>query len=92
MRAERNGETITLRPQKRSYGKRSQPTTEAAIHTTWREDVYVVLGEPVKENTWNFRIYRNPLVSWLWWGTTLMVIGVAFAMLQGRRQSAGGPP
>ncbi|MEO5349812.1 MAG: heme lyase CcmF/NrfE family subunit [Magnetococcus sp. YQC-3] len=85
MRAERNGETITLRPQKRSYGKRTQPTTEAAIHTTWREDIYVVLGDPVKENTWNFRIYRNPLVAWLWWGTTLMVIGVAFAMLQGRR-------
>lgn len=85
IRAERQGEVITLLPQKRSYGKRSQPTTEAAIYSTWREDLYVVLGDPVKENTWNFRIYRNPLVSWIWWGTGVMVLGVIFALLQGRR-------
>ncbi|MEO5363379.1 MAG: heme lyase CcmF/NrfE family subunit [Magnetococcus sp. DMHC-8] len=89
LQAERNGQTITLRPQKRSYGKRTQPTTEAAIHTTWREDLYVVLGDSTRENTWHFRIYRNPLVAWLWWGTGLMVGGVAFAMLQGRRPVKG---
>ncbi|MBF0460309.1 MAG: heme lyase CcmF/NrfE family subunit [Magnetococcales bacterium] len=87
VRAERQGETVILKPQKRSYGKRSQPTTEAAIHSTWREDVYVVMGDPVKENTWNFRIYRNPLVAWIWWGTGLIALGVAFAMMQGRRNT-----
>lgn len=85
IRAEKHGEIITLRPQKRSYGKRSQPTTEAAIHASWQEDLYVVLGDPVKENTWNFRIYRNPLVIWIWWGTGLICFGTAFAMFQGRR-------
>ena len=83
--AEKDGEIVTLRPQKRSYKKGSQPTTEAAIHTTWREDLYVVLGDPVKENTWNFRIYRNPLVVWIWWGTGLMTVGVLFALMQGRK-------
>ncbi|MBF0401232.1 MAG: heme lyase CcmF/NrfE family subunit [Magnetococcales bacterium] len=87
VRAEQNGESITLHPQKRSYGKRSQPTTEAAIHSTWSEDLYVVLGDSVKENTWNFRIYRNPLVLWIWWGTAIMAFGVAFAMMQGRRNA-----
>ncbi|MBF0161736.1 MAG: heme lyase CcmF/NrfE family subunit [Magnetococcales bacterium] len=87
VRAEREGESVLLRPQKRSYGKMSQPTTEAAIHTTWREDLYIVLGDTVKENTWNFRIYRNPLIVWIWWGTGLMAFGALFAMLQGRRPS-----
>lgn len=87
IRAEQDGSGVvtTLRPQKRSYGGRSQPTTEAAIYSTWREDLYVVLGDPVKVNTWNFRIYRNPLVSWIWWGTGVMCLGVFFAMFQGRR-------
>ncbi|MBF0185504.1 MAG: heme lyase CcmF/NrfE family subunit [Magnetococcales bacterium] len=84
-RAQQNGTTVILKPQKRNYGKRSQPITEAAIHTTWREDLYIILGDPVKENLWNFRLYRNPLVTWLWWGAGLITLGVAFAMLQGRR-------
>ena len=79
-----DGLMLELRPQKRVYNERSQPTTEAAIHTGWREDLYVVLGDPVRENTWAFRIYRNPLVAWIWWGSGIMALGVFFAMLQGR--------
>ncbi|MEO5340680.1 MAG: heme lyase CcmF/NrfE family subunit [Magnetococcus sp. MYC-9] len=86
VRAERDGQKITLRPQKRTY-KSGQPITEAAIHSTWREDLYVVLGEAVQERGWNFRIYRTPLVIWIWWGACLMAIGAAFALLQGRRPS-----
>ncbi|WP_130471957.1 heme lyase CcmF/NrfE family subunit [Candidatus Magnetaquicoccus inordinatus] len=86
-RAQQGQTTVVLKTQKRTYSKHSQPITEAAIHTTWREDLYIVLGDLAKENTWNFRIYRNPLVVWLWWGTGLMVLGVTFAMLQGRRPS-----
>ncbi len=79
-----DGQLLELRPQKRVYNERSQPTTEAAIHTTWREDLYVVLGDPVRPNTWAFRIYRNPLVAWVWWGSGIMALGVFFAMMQGR--------
>jgi cytochrome c-type biogenesis protein CcmF len=91
-RAQNGASSVIMKAQKRNYGKRSQPITEAAIHTTWREDLYIVLGDPVNENLWNFRIYRNPLVSWLWWGAALMVLGVAFAMMQGRRSSPSLSP
>ncbi|MBF0097858.1 MAG: heme lyase CcmF/NrfE family subunit [Magnetococcales bacterium] len=87
-RAQNGQSSVIMKAQKRNYGKRSQPITEAAIHTTWREDLYIVLGDPVKENLWNFRIYRNPLVAWLWWGAAMMVCGVIFAMLQGRRSAS----
>ncbi|MBF0180911.1 MAG: heme lyase CcmF/NrfE family subunit [Magnetococcales bacterium] len=85
IRAERPGETVLLKPQKRVYNEHSQPTTEAAIHTTWREDLYVVLGEPVKAGVWAFRVYRNPLIAWIWFGSGIVTIGVLLAMLQGRR-------
>lgn len=87
IRAERQGEVVTLYPQKRTYRRASQPTTEAAIHSTWREDLYVVLGDAVGDNTWNFQIFINPLVVWIWWGTGVMVMGVLFALLQERRPS-----
>ncbi|MBF0285551.1 MAG: heme lyase CcmF/NrfE family subunit [Magnetococcales bacterium] len=80
-----NGETLQLRPQKRVYNKHSQPTTEAAIHTGWREDLYVVMGDEVTEGSWNLRLYRNPLVSWIWWGTGILCLGVMLALTQGRR-------
>lgn len=85
IRAERKGEVVMLYPQKRQYMEHAQPTTEAAIHTSWREDLYIVLGDPVQENTWNFRIYRNPMVVWIWWGAGIMAVGVLFALRQGRR-------
>ncbi|MBF0138415.1 MAG: heme lyase CcmF/NrfE family subunit [Magnetococcales bacterium] len=85
VRAVKGSTTLTLRPQKRVYNGNSQPTTEAAIHTTWREDLYVVLGDPVAEGAWAFRIYVNPLVAWVWWGAGVMAFGVILAMMQGRR-------
>ncbi|MBF0625435.1 MAG: heme lyase CcmF/NrfE family subunit [Magnetococcales bacterium] len=88
VRAERGSLVLELRPQKRVYNTgRSQPTTEAAIHTTWLEDLYVVIGDPVGETGRAFRIYRNPLVAWVWWGSGIMGLGVLLALFQGRRLS-----
>ncbi|MBF0194620.1 MAG: heme lyase CcmF/NrfE family subunit [Magnetococcales bacterium] len=78
------GFSVELRPQKRVYNETSQPTTEAAIHTTWFEDIYVVLGDQVKENVWSIRVYRNPLIVWVWAGAGIMALGVMFALMQGR--------
>ncbi|MBF0348380.1 MAG: heme lyase CcmF/NrfE family subunit [Magnetococcales bacterium] len=77
--------SLTLHPQKRVYQDHQMPTTEAAILSGIREDLYVVLGDPVTETTWAFRIYRNPLVSWIWNGSGIMALGILFALLQGRR-------
>ncbi|MBF0444888.1 MAG: heme lyase CcmF/NrfE family subunit, partial [Magnetococcales bacterium] len=78
------GFSVELRPQKRVYNETSQPTTEAAIYTTWMEDIYVVLGDQVKENVWSIRVYRNPLIVWVWAGAGIMAFGVMFALMQGR--------
>ncbi|MBF0455660.1 MAG: heme lyase CcmF/NrfE family subunit [Magnetococcales bacterium] len=78
------GFSVELKPQKRVYDKSSQPTTEAAIHTTLWEDIYVVLGDEVKKDTWSIRVYRNPLVVWVWSGAGIMALGVIFSLMQGR--------
>ena len=80
-----DGSVVELRPQKRVYNKSSQPTTEAAIHTTFLEDIYVVLGDEVKTNVFSIRVYRNPLVVWVWGGSCIIALGVVFALMQGRR-------
>ncbi|MBF0154492.1 MAG: heme lyase CcmF/NrfE family subunit [Magnetococcales bacterium] len=85
IRAVRGERSLTLLPQKRLYHGSPQPMTEAAIHSTWREDLYVVLGDPVGEGSWAFRVYVNPLVVWIWWGAAMMALGVALSMMQGRR-------
>ncbi|MBF0436370.1 MAG: heme lyase NrfEFG subunit NrfE, partial [Magnetococcales bacterium] len=82
----KNNKKRIMRPQKRVYNNHSMPMTEAAIYSQFLEDIYVVLGDPVTETTWAFRLYRNPLVSWIWAGSEMMALGILFSLLQGRRQ------
>ncbi|MBF0178085.1 MAG: heme lyase CcmF/NrfE family subunit [Magnetococcales bacterium] len=85
IQADKGRESLTLLPQKRIYDGSSQPMSEAAIHSTWREDLYVVLGDQVADGAWAFRVYLNPLVMWIWWGACVIALGVGLSMLQGRR-------
>lgn len=84
------GKTLTLHPQKRVYKNHPMPTTEAAIYSSPFEDLYVVLGDAVSESSWAFRVYRNPLVSWIWGGSGLMAMGIFYSLMQGRRLGREG--
>ncbi|MBF0621086.1 MAG: heme lyase CcmF/NrfE family subunit [Magnetococcales bacterium] len=83
MHAQGRGEILTLRPQKRVYNEHSMPTTEASIHTTIREDLYVILGDAVGDG-WHIRVFRNPLVVWVWIGALIMGLGVLIAFFEKR--------
>jgi cytochrome c-type biogenesis protein CcmF len=72
----------SLRPEKRLYQTHEQPTTEVALHSTWRDDLYLVLaGYDEEKQEATFSAYVNPLVIWLWIGGWVMAIGTFFAML-----------
>jgi len=87
----RDGEPITfLYPEKRVYLARNQPTTEAAIDTTWIRDLYAVLGDPDDQGGWVTRLYFKPFVPWLWVGALLMALG-AVVSLADRRFRLGAP-
>jgi cytochrome c-type biogenesis protein CcmF len=71
-----------LRPEKRLYVTHEQPTTEVALHSTWRDDIYLVLaGYDEEKQEATFSAYVNPLVRWLWIGGWVMAVGTLFAML-----------
>jgi cytochrome c-type biogenesis protein CcmF len=78
----RDGERIdAVYPEKRFYKKPKQPTTEVAIRSTLREDLYVILGtyDPDSKAA-TFQAYVNPLVAWLWIGGIVLVLGTVVAI------------
>ncbi|WP_282604953.1 heme lyase CcmF/NrfE family subunit [Pelagibius sp. Alg239-R121] len=87
----KDGEFIAkLTPQRRLYNVQNMPTTEAGIHTTGLEDLYVVVGDPDGRGGWTTRIYHEPLVPWIWAGCLIMVLGGTVS-LSDRRLRVGAP-
>ena len=87
----RAGEEIArLRPERRHYPVQDTWTTEAAIHTTWLADLYVVVGEDVADGGTAIRVHHNPLVPWIWIGALTMVAGGAVSLTD-RRHRVGTP-
>ncbi len=74
-----------LYPEKTLFKGQEQPTTEVAIHTNLKEDVYVILAG-YGEDWVTLKILINPLVIWLWIGGTVMAFGTLIVMLPDRRK------
>ena len=74
-----------LAPEKSLYRGQDQPTTDVAIHTTLKEDLYVILAGYDKDGA-TFKVMINPLVVWLWIGGGVMAFGAVIAMLSDRRK------
>ena len=64
-----------LKPEKRIYGVRDMPMTEAGIDAGLTRDLYVSLGEPLEGGTWSVRLYYKPFVRWIWLGAIFMALG-----------------
>jgi cytochrome c-type biogenesis protein CcmF len=75
----------TLYPEKRLYFAQNQPTTEVALRTSWLEDLYIILAgfEPSRIAT--FKVFVNPMVSWIWAGGLVIVLGTLIAIWPERR-------
>src|SRR6478736_5530271 len=87
----RDGQAVTtLEPSKREFTVERSSTTEAGIHDSWRGDLYVVLGDPLKDCGYSVRIYFNPLVRLIWLGAVVMFIGGGLS-LSDRRLRIGAP-
>jgi cytochrome c-type biogenesis protein CcmF len=74
-----------LLPEKSLYQNQDQPTSEVAIHTTLKEDLYVILAGYDEESA-TFKVLVNPLVIWLWIGGGVMTIGTIIVMLPDRKK------
>ncbi len=96
MEVKRDGRVLdTIYPQKHFYVVQQQPTTEVALFSNLREDLYVVLGEFKREtNAATFHAYLNPLVMWVWIGGMVLTIGTMICLLPEimvKRREAAAP-
>ncbi len=65
----------------RTMAGRDQPTNEIAIRMGLNEDLYVVLaGWEGTGQTASFKVYVNPLMSWMWIGGVVMILGTLAAV------------
>jgi len=81
-----NGKRVALlQPEKHFHFKGEQPQTEVDIYSTYKEDLYVILaGWDQKQVT--FKVYLNPIVTWIWYGVGIMVLGTLFLLTPDRRK------
>jgi cytochrome c-type biogenesis protein CcmF len=72
---------MQITPEKRVYLASQQPQTMVSIHSTPEWDLYVVY-EGVNPDTGNpiIKAFLNPLVSWIWIGWSIMVLGSLIAL------------
>ena len=80
-----DGEKIgELMPEKRRYNASGQVMTEADIDVTLMRDLYVSMGEPLKDGAWGMRIQVKPFMRWVWLGAIFMSVGGFMAAMDKR--------
>jgi len=70
-----------LHPSRAVYFDSGQPVTTPGLRSTLEDDLYVVLvdWEDISAAGATFKVYRNPLVNWLWLGAILLVVATFVA-------------
>jgi len=69
-----------MTPEKRMYWLEQQPASVPSVYSTLREDLYVILTSIEHDGSATFKIYRNPLVNWIWIGSYVFVLGSVLVM------------
>ena len=78
-----------MSPEWRKYdGRVQQATTEVAIHSTLKSDMYLVFQGSTDGVSGDFTIYYNPLVRWVWSGGAVLGIGTLIALLPNRQTAS----
>jgi len=77
-----------LYPEKRLYkaGQEQQPTTEVAIYSSVKNDIYVVFQGGTRDGKKAVvQVFYNPLVMWVWIGGIVLVLGTLIALLPNKK-------
>lgn len=70
-----------LYPRRDFYFSSQQPMTIPGVRSTLEDDLYVLLvgWEPIAQGGATFKVYRNPLVNFVWLGGLVFIFGTAVA-------------
>ncbi|OGO30776.1 MAG: cytochrome C biogenesis protein [Chloroflexi bacterium RBG_16_56_11] len=77
-----------LTPEKYFHHNYDQAVSEVAIRSTLLEDLYVILVGWEDTGATSFKVIINPLVSWIWLGGIVFVLGGLLAFWPERRRPA----
>ena len=85
----KDGQEIgSLGPRLNRYNGQMNPIGTPAVLSTAKEDLYLSLMSVGKGGaSAGLRAFVNPMVSWLWVGSTVMVLGVIIAAWPSRRRT-----
>jgi cytochrome c-type biogenesis protein CcmF len=73
---------VTLRPARLVYpGSGGQAVSQVAIQSSPLDDVYVVVAGPPSGDDVAFHVFVNPMVTWIWAGAALLLLGVLLGHL-----------
>ena len=76
----------TLQPARATYASLGgQSLTHVSISSSPIADVYVVLAGTNGDGSASFRIFVNPLVTWIWSGGAVIILGVVLGNARERR-------
>ena len=85
----RDGKRIDeMEAERRYYINAKQPTTEVSLRSTLAEDLYVTMPGIGRGNEITLKVAVNPLLIWVWLGSSLMVVGGILAIIPSRRREA----
>ena len=64
------------------YYASQQSVTTPGVRSTISEDLYIVLVDwlDITSEGATFKVFRNPLINWLWIGTAVLILGTLVAM------------
>ena len=86
----RHGDNVLplMEAERRFYPVRGMQTTEAAIRTSLRGDLYLTIGAFNPDAGHAVRAWYYPLTVWMWIGATIMALGGIVAALPRPKRSA----
>jgi len=67
--------------------------TEVAIHSSLKEDLYIILADLAEDGRAGFQMIINPLVNWIWIGGGVLLVGTliaAWPQQRARAEEEGG--
>jgi len=76
----------TMTPSKEFYQGWDSPNTEVAIHSTPMEDLYLILNSWDAQQKAGLKLVINPLVTWIWVGGYVLVLGAVVAFWPDARE------
>lgn len=73
-----------IKPSKAFYHKSENPTTEVAVRSTPKEDLFIILAG-YEDGKAHIKAIVNPLIYWFWRGGFLITVGTTIVLWPGRR-------